>query len=436
MERDGSKTGEHSKEPVRGGLDELVAELQARQALHDEWTATRRYDFGLPLPATQPNQVTPGFGTLSDVERREFLRRMAAAGGIGFLPSPQLLSPLTSALAGTHPPATSGSRPDGVLWAEAVREAVVWPATPQADSVPPPLEDLRASVDLAFRLDLASRRSILGATLPGLIGDAEHLVGHVSGDTTVQALRVLADVYGIACWTLIKADDAQVAWVAAERSLHAARRANDPLRIAIATRCLSEAHMRAGRLDVATRIATEAPLRLSAVPDEDMDGALSVRGAALLSAAASAARAQDEHDAREALAAANACARQLGEDRTDLGIAFGPTNVAIHRVVVAIELGDAKAARRYADQVDLAPLPTWLGERRSRFLIDLARAQAQMRDDIEALRTLLRAENTAPEEARSHRLTRGLVRELLSRERRSSSPGLRAFATRCGVLDG
>jgi hypothetical protein len=46
---------------------------------------------------------------------------------------------------------------------------------------------------------------------------------------------------------------------------------------------------------------------------------------------------------------------------------------------------------------------------------------------------LLQAETIAPDELRYHRLTRALVPQLLSRERRGSE--LRSLAGRCELLD-
>jgi hypothetical protein len=89
------------------------------------------------------------------------------------------------------------------------------------------------------------------------------------------------------------------------------------------------------------------------------------------------------------------CADGLGEDRSDLGTVFGPANVAIHQVAVAVELGDAREAVRYIPKVDLGRLPARLRERRARFLIDVARSYARLHDDSAALDALPEAEQIA-----------------------------------------
>ena len=51
--------------------------------------------------------------------------------------------------------------------------------------------------------------------------------------------------------------------------------------------------------------------------------------------------------------------------------AFGPTNVAIHRMTAAMELGDVQVAVDLAPRIDASALPT---ERRVRHAIETARA--------------------------------------------------------------
>ena len=85
-----------------------------------------------------------------------------------------------------------------------------------------------------------------------------------------------------------------------------------------------------------------------------MDGpTLSVYGSAHLRSAILAARASRTdapgyaQDAWAHMAAARAAATQMGSDRNDYGLAFGPSNVAQHEVAVAVELEDgAEAVRR------------------------------------------------------------------------------------------
>ena len=87
-------------------------------------------------------------------------------------------------------------------------------------------------------------------------------------------------------------------------------------------------------------------------------------------------------------------ARRLDADRNDYHTEFGPTNVTLHAVSIAVELGDAGEAIRRATRIDASKLST---ERRSRFLLDVARAYAQRRKVLEAVGAIEEAEALAPE---------------------------------------
>jgi hypothetical protein len=127
-------------------------------------------------------------------------------------------------------------------------------------------------------------------------------------------------------------------------------------------------------------------------------------------------------------------AATLGEDGNDHWIAFGPTNVAIHELSVAVELGDARTAVRQGEGIDTSRLAAGLVGRRTQVLLDLGRAYVQRQQDAAAVYTLLEAERTAPETVRYNLIVRDLVRELLAREHRRTTPQLRDFARRLGLI--
>jgi hypothetical protein len=114
--------------------------------------------------------------------------------------------------------------------------------------------------------------------------------------------------------------------------------------------------------------------------------------------------------------------------------AFGPTNVAIHRVSVAVELGDAPAALVAAEGLDLENLPAGLRSRRAQVHLDLAWAHAQRRRDAEALIALLEVERTAPQAAHRNVVARDTIRQLLTRARGSTGAAVRGLAHRAGVV--
>jgi hypothetical protein len=125
----------------------------------------------------------------------------------------------------------------------------------------------------------------------------------------------------------------------------------------------------------------------------------------------------------------------LGEDANHAWTAFGPVNVAIHRVTVAAELGDAGEALRAAALVDLDRLPAGLLSRRAQVNLDLAWAQAQRRRDAEATLHLLEAERTAPQVIGHNVMAQEVVREMLARGSKAQTAQLSLLAQRAGLLD-
>jgi transcriptional regulator with XRE-family HTH domain len=368
--------------------------------------------------------------------RRDATKSIAALMATGPPPVVELIARLV----GLGPARSAGVFPfpgaGGASWAAPVRDAVIDPVSAarrasggadRHERLAPPALD--RAIGTATEASLSADHGQLAQWLPGLIGRVE--AASLDTPDPAAAFRALSDVYALAGWTLIKADDPVIAWIAAQRAVRAADHADDVLRVAAATRCLAEVDMRAGRFEDASRTALLAAAHLDTARSCDRATVLCLRGAALLSASAAASRRGDDREANGALNAAAAHGEQLGEDRTDLGTVFGPTNVAIHRVAVAVELADTRTALAHIPTVDLRRMPPQLTERRARFLIDVARAHARVKDDAAALDALVQAESHASAEVRSHRLTHGLLRDLLQRENRSS--GLRALAARCGL---
>ena len=87
-----------------------------------------------------------------------------------------------------------------------------------------------------------------------------------------------------------------------------------------------------------------------------------------------AARDNDIGATSDYLRRAGQAADHIHADRNDLWTSFGPTNVAIHGISVAVELGDVSETIRRAEQVNTTALPADLLERRAQVFIDLGRA--------------------------------------------------------------
>jgi hypothetical protein len=158
---------------------------------------------------------------------------------------------------------------------------------------------------------------------------------------------------------------------------------------------------------------------------------LSLCGAFHLVLAITAARENDRQEAHKHLDQAREIARSVGEDRNDFDTEFGPINVALHAVSVAVVLGDAGQALDLARDIDPGRLSA---ERQARYLIDLAQAHAMRRQTGEALYCLAEAERLTPEQTRTHRVARAVTRDLIQLSGSRPRPELRELAERFGVL--
>jgi transcriptional regulator with XRE-family HTH domain len=271
--------------------------------------------------------------------------------------------------------------------------------------------------------------------LPELLTAADALHHTASSAERRDALVGYADAYGVAAKLLTKMGAGELALLAADRSATAAVDADE-----LATRGLSAYHvvcalLREDRPEDAEHLAvTMADLtRQQASPDNPL--MVSISGALWLIAAVISARRADRVEAWRRLAIAEDLAATLGEDANFGWTAFGPTNVAIHRVAVAAELGDPGEALRSSAGVDPASLPAGLNSRKAQIHIHLAWAQAQRHRDAEAVLHLMEAEQIAPQAVRYNVIVRELIRSMLARQKRMKTSALHALAVRAGVLD-
>jgi hypothetical protein len=123
--------------------------------------------------------------------------------------------------------------------------------------------------------------------------------------------------------------------------------------------------------------------------------------------------------------------RRLGSDHNHRWTAFGPVNVLLHRITVAVRLGDARSAISYARKVDLDQLT--VTERKASFFVDTAQAFSQWGKHEKALNALRAAEELAPQEVRSRPAVHRLVGDLLATAPRTVRPHLREFAAHIGA---
>jgi hypothetical protein len=122
-----------------------------------------------------------------------------------------------------------------------------------------------------------------------------------------------------------------------------------------------------------------------------------------------AGRNQDRQLARSSLHEAERIANIVGDDRNDFDTEFGVTNVKLHRIAIALDLGDAGEALDVASTTNPKGLST---ERQMRYHLDIARAHTQRRHVDQAVNALTTAEAMQPEAFRSHKLAHQVIRDL------------------------
>lgn len=167
--------------------------------------------------------------------------------------------------------------------------------------------------------------------------------------------------------------------------------------------------------------------------DSDRLGGAALRssaGALWLLAAIAAARRSDADTAAHHLDQAERLAHALGRDANLRWTGFGPTNVALHRVTVATELGDAPAAITAAQQLDPTGFPTSLRGRRVQVGLDLAWAYTRCHRDADAVLALLEVERAAPDTTRHTIAARTTIATLLARARGTTGAHVRGLADR------
>jgi tetratricopeptide (TPR) repeat protein len=294
------------------------------------------------------------------------------------------------------------------------------------------LDSLDRQVQLAWQARQAAAYRQLGVLLPRVLEHAQLAVRQPDSDRRRRANGLLAETYQCVGFAMANTGRSDLAWVAADRGILAAKQSEDPLMVAASSRLLAHALLAMGRRDKAQQVAVTALTTLEPGLGSAPSAQLSIYGALLQTSAVVAARRGDRAGANEFLTEAGVIAQRLGADRNDFWTVFGPTNVGIHRASVAVELGDAGRAIEVAQAIDPSHLPSL--ERRAHHLLDLAQGYGQWRKDHQALDALLHAERLAPQEIHQQPTVQRLVVELLHRERRTTKPRLRELATRVGVL--
>jgi transcriptional regulator with XRE-family HTH domain len=310
--------------------------------------------------------------------------------------------------------------------------ATSWtPAEPAVKDQPPDMPALADAVAHAKRDYQACRYSKVTKDLPALLAQLRAACAVLDGQARDQACSLSAEGHHVAASVLLKSGDNGLGWLAADRSMQAAHASQDPVTIGSSARIVTHAMMSNGHLKAAASTASSLASNLNRDMPSDDPESLSVYGSLLLRGAIAAAQYEDRPTAYELLAEAEDSSARLGDDRNLRWTAFGPTNAKLHRLNIAVTLGDAGTALDVARTVDLGKVT--VTERKAAFFVDTARAFLQCRKDDKALLSLRAAEEIAHEEVAGRPVVHRLVRHLISSAAPSTRRHAQDFAQRIGV---
>ena len=268
-----------------------------------------------------------------------------------------------------------------------------------------PADRLARHVGYAWTAYQHARYPQVVELLPRLLCDVQRTYAR----DPVRGRVAMVEAYRVTAALLVKLDQSDLAWLAADRAMASAT--GDRVLVACAAVQLGQvlrasARARSVLLAAAYRIAP-SDLDAGAV------GELSLCGALLVQAGLVAARCGDERASGDLLDEAAEMAARVGDGFDLHRTAFGPTAVELARVTAAVELGDgpeAVARHRQATRRNgwrLLPV-----EHRAAHLIDVAHAYLQADDPGNAARVLLDAEILAPYEVRRRPVGRDVLAEI------------------------
>ncbi|MGH3990287.1 MAG: helix-turn-helix domain-containing protein, partial [Pseudonocardiaceae bacterium] len=293
-------------------------------------------------------------------------------------------------------------------------------------TIPPrSLAELRGEVAAVNAASAACDYGVLGQTVPDLVGEL-YALAEVNG--SAEARRLLADVLHAAFYLSKDLGHGDLAWMVSGH-LHATAAAlGEPVLGAVAGFVRSHATVGMRARERGLRLAERSADLLK--PDDGPAG--QVYGMLHLSAALQSAVTGHADDARAHLHEAAETAGRTG-DGTFAGLNFGPRNVGVWRVALALELGEPGRVPELARDVDVAAIPS--AGRQATFYGDVGRGLAAIRGrEAEAVEALQRAERLAPQRIRTSPFVREVVTDLLRRARRDAGGReLRGIAHRMGL---
>lgn len=283
---------------------------------------------------------------------------------------------------------------------------------------PVDLDDLEARIDALAALGQSADHAAVAAALAEILPLADAatitdspVVRHPQSAFETRPYVLWSRAYGIAAPVLFYLGQSAAAWVAVDRAIRAAGRCDDPALMVSAVLRGARLFLIDGRwaqAQAAGQSVVDGLARVVSSPGAPI-AEVALAGAGHLVLAAVAANRWNRGTAEDHLAAAARLAQQVGPDQRFYDTEFGPDEVAVHRVIVAVALEDAGDAVDLARELDTRPLTA---ERHARLLLHWARAEILRRKPDRAVALLMRADRLNPEQTAHHPLSWAALEDL------------------------
>ncbi|MDQ3152546.1 MAG: helix-turn-helix domain-containing protein [Actinomycetota bacterium] len=303
----------------------------------------------------------------------------------------------------------------------------------EVHTAPVSVAHLRVRLDQAWQVRHSSpdHRTAVGALLPGLIRDAQGAVRSTMGTARRAARRVLAGVYRLTDFYVAYQPAPELVWLAADRALAEAQEADDPYGMAGGAWALTQALRDCGRWEEAVTVSLEGARRLEPWLDSGANDWRGLWGALQFEAGYAHARRGRHGAAWGYWDRANEMADRLGPRYRHVQTSFSTAVMTAHAVTLDVELRRPGDAVRAANSFDAGRIPSL--PRRSRHLIEVARAYHQRDDGAGAYALLAAAERTAPETIRFNGFARDMLLTLAATPPSGLRDEVRALCSRVGV---
>lgn len=299
----------------------------------------------------------------------------------------------------------------------------------------PDLDELAVSVErcwTTWQEPSAFRYDAVGQQLPSLISQVQVAVTCGEGDARRGALRQASRLYQLVrTWTK-RVGEYELSLLAADRAVSSALEADDPGLTGAAAWNLAMILSAQGKTEQSLAVVHRAVAELRPYLQDPTMERLAVFGGLHLVGATEAARADKPTDAHQFLDVADQVAARTGETN-HFRMVFGPTNVALHRVSTAAELGRTTEALDLVEHVDIDQAPAV--ERRLTYHLDAARCYARQHNDVAAVHMLQRIHRESPEELRYSSPVRETLRQLMGRAKPAIQADLRPLLAAASLPD-